>query len=206
LKNRTGRRTGINDRLPHYHLVKMIEVLFLKTEYLLIHKEQSSAEITFGNRLTAELRKLDNERYTLSHQNQGWILNKKVDGQVRPFSVVASKSTGDDLMEAEEVLKIKDHIFTQNGFFYMLGGMPEGRIPKHHLMGSKYICRLTNFPFSHHDQIDAETRNRLKKYRGVPVGEFYGLGSNGFHMKLDEELNETGLPLAASTYLIYSSI
>ena len=73
-------------------------------------------------------------------------------------------------------------------------------------MGSKHICRLTNFPFSHPDQIDAEAKNRLKKHRGVSVGEIFGLGSRGFHVKLEDEVNEIGLPLAACAYLIYSSI
>lgn len=114
--------------------------------------------------------------------------------------------TNDSNDVLEEVLKINDHIFLGDGNFYMLGGIPEGGNPKHHLVGSKYICRLTNFPFSHPDQVDAETKNRLKKHRGIPVGEFSGLGANGFHITLENELGKIGLPLAASTYLIYSSI
>jgi hypothetical protein len=152
------------------------------------------------------LRKLDIERYSLSDQNEKWLLSRKVEGEVRPFSIAAFRTSSDDLKDAEEVLKIKDHLFVYGGHFYMLGGIPEGGIPKNNLLGSKYICKLPNFPFSHPDQVDADAKNRLKKHRGVPVGEFFGLGSRGFHVKLDDELNRIGLPLAASTYLIYSSI
>jgi hypothetical protein len=176
----------------------------LKNEYVLWHEEQASAKITFESQRAAELRRLDNQSYSLSGQNQKFLLSRKVDGQVHPFSVVAF--TPSENNPQIEILKIKDHIFFHDGKFYMLGGIPEGGIPKNHLLGSKYICRLTNFPFSHPDQVDAETKSRLKKHRGVPVGEFYGLGSKGFHVKLDNELNKIGLPLAASTYLIYSSI
>lgn len=173
----------------------------LKTEYVLTHTEPELAKITFGTK-SAELRNVDKGLYEL---NRHWLLSRKVDGEVRPFSIVVYKS-GDSNEAQREILKIKDHIFLYEGRFYMLGGIPEGGIPKNHLMGSKYICRLTNFPFAHPDQVDAETKNRLKKHRGVPVGEFYGLGSNGFHVRLDGELSKIGLQLAASAYLIYSSI
>jgi hypothetical protein len=183
-----------------------LEASVLKGEYVLLHQEKASAQVTFGNRQTAELRKLDIERYSLSNQSQTWLLNRKVDGEVRPFSIAAFRASSDGSKKGEEVMKIKDHLFVYGGHFYMLGGIPEGGIPKNNLSGSKYICRLSNFPFSHPDQVDAETKNRLKKHRGVPAGEFYGLGSRGFHVKLDDELDGIGLPLAASAFLIYSSI
>ena len=154
------------------------ELSVLKSEYELSQREQASGKIAFGNGQIAELRNLGNELYNLSYRNQKWLLSKKVDGEVRPFSIVVFRTESDDL-GGEEVLKIKDHIFFHRGNFYILGGIPQGGIPKDHLSGSKYVCRLTNFPFSHPDQVDAGTKNRLKRHRGVPVGEFFGLGSKG---------------------------
>ena len=176
----------------------------MSTEYILIHDEPSSIRILFEKQEIAKLRNLEKGLFKLSDQNQEWLLNRRVDGEIRPFSIVVLRTDTADFEEI--VLKIKDHIFLHNGYFYMLGGIPEGRSPRHHLMGSKHICRLTNFPFSHPDQIDAEAKNRLKKHRGVSVGEIFGLGSRGFHVKLEDEVNEIGLPLAACAYLIYSSI
>ncbi len=105
----------------------------------------------------------------------------------------------------EYVLKIKDNLFQHGGSFYWLGGIPEGRPIKAHLIGSKIICRLVNFPFSQVDDVDEETKHQLKRYRGIYVGEFFGLGSSGFHLKLGNELNDIGLPLVASSYLLYST-
>jgi hypothetical protein len=156
--------------------------------------------------MTAELKKINKERYDLSEQDREWFLSRRVDGEVSPFSIAAFGTTRKDHKDAREVLKIEDHLFMHNGNFYLLGGIPEGGQPSNHLVGSKYICRLTNFPFSHPDEVDAQTKHRLKKHRGVPVGEFYGLGSKGFHIILEDEVGDIGLPLAASTYLIYSSI
>lgn len=175
-------------------------MIILKSDFVLIHDEPTSARITFGNK-HAELKNLGGGLYKVTGIDQEWILNRRINGEIRPFSIVVSKGN-----DSKEVLKIDDHIFLHNGSFYIIGGIPEGGIPRHHLVGSKFICRLTNFPFSHPDQVDAETKNRLKRHRGVPVGEFFGLGSNGFHIKLESELDGIGLPLAASTYLIYSSI
>ena len=176
----------------------------MSTEYVLLHDEKSSARILLDNKETAKLKKVDGARYELSNGTHNWILSKRVDGEIRPFSIAVFEADGED--SNLEVLKIKDHLFLYHGNFYMVGGIPESRPPREHLSGSKFICKLTNFPFTHHDHIDPETRNRLKKHRGEVVGEIFGLGSRGFHVKLENELNEIKLPLTASTYLIYSSI
>jgi hypothetical protein len=145
----------------------------------------------------------------LGNENQSWIINNKVDGEVRPFSVIVvtgiNKNLASKVTEEEYVLKIKDHLFQHNGSFYSLGGIPEGRPAKAHLIGSKIICRLVNFPFLHIDLVDQETKHQRKRYRGVYAGEFFGLGSSGFHVKLENELNDIGLTLAASSYLICST-
>lgn len=129
-------------------------------------------------------------------------MSKRVDGEIRPFSIIVYEA---DQKDGSEVLKIKDHLFVYKDNFYMLGGIPESRPPKEHLGGSKFICKLTNFPYSKHEHIDQETINRLKKHRGEVFGEIFGLGSRGFHVKLEKEFKEIELPLTASAYLIYSS-
>jgi len=143
-------------------------------------------------------------------ENQSWRLCNKVDGEVRPFSIIVYVSGTAEYLapntpEEEYVLKIKDHLFQHKGSFYSLGGIPEGRPAKDHLIGSKTICRLVNFEFSHIDHVDQETKHHLKRFRGIYAGEFFGLGSSGFHVKLENDLNDIGLPLAASTYLTYST-
>ncbi len=145
----------------------------------------------------------------LGNENQSWMLCNRVNGEVRPFSMAVVSGIDKDLAlnasEEEYVLKIKDSLFQHSGSFYWFGGIPEGRPVKAHLIGSKIICRLVNFPFSNVDDVDEETKHQLKRYRGIYVGDFFGLGSSGFHLKLNNELKDIGLPLAASSYLLYST-
>ncbi len=178
----------------------------MSSEFTLFHETESSARILLGNEEKAKLEKLERASYKLSSGNQNWLLNKKVDGEIRPFSIVCYENGGKVNSKRTEVLKIKDHLFLYRDYFYMLGGIPVSRPPSQYLAGSKFICRLTNFPYSNHDHIDLETKNRLKRHRGEVVGEIFGLGSKGFHVKLEKELSGIELPLTASAYLIYSSI
>jgi hypothetical protein len=145
----------------------------------------------------------------LGNENQSWALFNHIDGAIRPFSIIVffvnDKYSSENRSSKEYVLKIKDNLFHHNGKFYSFGGIPEGRLPKDHLMGSKIICRLVNFPFSTLEDVDLETKHHLRRYRGIYVGEFFGIGSTGFHVKLEEELADIGLPLTASTYLLYST-
>lgn len=170
-----------------------------------MHDEVPSARITMQGKEVAELSVVGEGLFSLTEASKSWLLTRRVDGEIRPFSMAVYKSKG-EAVDSKEVLKIKDHIFFHDGRFYVIGGIPEGRYPKHHMMGSKYICRLQNFPFSHPDQVDAVTKHRLKRHRGVPVGEFSGLGSTGFHIRLEDELKSIQLQLSASIYLMYSSM
>ena len=55
----------------------------------------------------------------------------------------------------------------------------------------------------HHQNL----RQKLKRFRGVPVGEASGLGATpeGHHVKVNDELDDIGLFLAAISYLMYAS-
>jgi hypothetical protein len=43
------------------------------------------------------------------------------------------------------------------------------------------------------------------EFLGVPVGETSGLGTHGHHVKVEKELEDIGLIIAASSYLLYST-
>ena len=145
----------------------------------------------------------------VSNDNRGWILTNKVDGEFRPFSMIVRPKTSSLAHSVKEeeacILKIRGHLFQHNRKFYMFGSIPEGKPSKEFITGKRFICRLINFPFSDIDEIDVETRSRLRILRGLPVGEMYGIGSAGFHVQIESELHDIGLPLAASSYLIYST-
>lgn len=144
----------------------------------------------------------------VSSDNRGWTLTNKVDGEFRPFSMIVRPKASSSIHSEEEqacILKIRDHLFLHNRNFYMFGSIPEGKPYKEFIMGRRFICRLINFPFSDIDEVDVETRSRLRRLRGLPVGEMYGIGSAGFHVRIESELDDIGLPLAASSYLIYST-
>jgi hypothetical protein len=61
----------------------------------------------------------------------------------------------------------------------MLASTPEGRPLGEFLLGKRYICKLNNFPFTDLTEIDHETRSKLRRFRGVQVGELEGLGKGG---------------------------
>ena len=178
----------------------------MSSEFLLFHDTESSARILLGSQEKAKLERLESSSYKLSSGTHNWLLSKRVDGEIRPFSIVVLENGTKERTRRTEALKIKDHLFLYGDHFYMLGGIPVSRPPGQHLIGSKFICRLTNFPYSNHDHIDLETKNRLRRHRGEVVGEISGLGSKGFHVKLEKEFSGIELPLTASAYLLYSSI
>jgi hypothetical protein len=157
----------------------------------------------------AEIRTSENLTYHLIAKNGNeWILNARVHGEIRPFSMTATISKAEDardLTPGSSVLTIRDHLFLHNGKFYTLAGAPEGRPPREFLLGKRYICRLDNFPFSDLGEIDHETRSKLRRFRGPAVGELEGLGKEGHRVHLSDELEEISLPLAASCYLLYST-
>jgi hypothetical protein len=181
----------------------------LSTEYIIKHKDASLASINVSQNEVAQLEKKEKEIFELWSDSGGdrWTLSKKVDGRIAPFSIIAipeSQSSHRTHEKEDTTLKIKNHLFRYNENFYMIG-MPEGKTAVHFIKGAKYICRLVNFPFSDLDSIDPEMISRLRRLRGIPAGEIFGLGSTGFHAIIEAELERIGLPLAASCYLIYST-
>lgn len=131
-----------------------------------------------------------------------YVLTSKVHGQFRPFSMVVRKS-GQDY--AGDILTIREHLFKHKGNFYMLTNHPAGKHWQESLSGSKYISRLDNFPHSELEHVDANTWHRLRKFRGVAVGELSGLGTDGHHVRVEDELEDIGLFLAAASYLLYTA-
>jgi hypothetical protein len=137
-----------------------------------------------------------------------FLLTPRIDGKVTPFSIAAYEQEKNlDQKNGREkiVFKIKNNVFWHNGRIYLLNSIPEGRLSRDHLSGSRFISRLVNFPFKNHEEIDLETWERLRRYRGIQVGEISGLGITGHKVKLESELEDIGIPLAAASYLIYST-
>lgn len=153
-----------------------------------------------------------------------WVLTNKVDGEHRRFSFSVREvekkgaKAGERRQKEEEeegnpLLIIQDNIFMHNGKFYMLANHPEGK-SWHNYVNSpvRYISRLDNFPYSSISEMDENKhyqnlRHKLKRFRGVPVGEASGLGATpeGHHVKVNDELDDIGLFLAATSYLMYAS-
>ena len=158
------------------------------------------ADILEENEKVASLQKEGNLNFVvrLSKDGKTLRLTPKVDGAIRPFSFEVSE-------EGAPILKIKNNLFFHNGQIYVLKNVSEGRPMSQHILGSRYISRLVNFPFTKMEDIDPEIRERLNRFRGIEVGELSGFGANGHKVKLSEELEDIGIPLAAASYLMYSS-
>jgi hypothetical protein len=155
----------------------------------------------------AEIKKgEDRKSFKLIRKNDGlmWTLTKKVHGEFRPFSIAVLNQNRDNDIN-KEVLTIREHLFKYGGKFYMLTNHPEGKHWNEYLSGIRYISRLDNFPYSDLIDIDHNIKHELLRFRGVPVGEVSGLGIDGHHVKVEKELEDIGLQLAASSYLIYST-
>jgi hypothetical protein len=150
-----------------------------------------------------------------------WVISNNVNGRTRAFSLSFRKSNKDDdnnnnttrldPTERIDTLTIQDNIFKHNGKFYMLANHPEGKKWQDHVNSAKrYISRLDNFPYSDLAEVELQhqsLRQKLKRFRGVPVGEATGLGvsEQGHRVIVNDELGDIALPLAAASYLIYSS-
>lgn len=150
-------------------------------------------------------------RLTRKDDNREWLLSNKIGSEHRRFSF--------SLTDAKEApsdgpqLTILDNIFRHNGKFYMFANHPSGKSWRDYVANKvRYISRLDNFPYSglaemakaRHDQ---DLRHKLKRFRGIPVGEAYGLGATqeGHHVRVNDELDDIGLFLAATSYLMYAS-
>lgn len=171
---------------------------------------QRRATICRGDEEVAEIKLLKDLTYVLAAKDGGeWALSTRVNGEIKPFSMAVRQlkvRNAHDSASGATTLTIRDHLFLHNGRFYVLGGTPEGRPPKEFLLGKSYICRLDGLPFSELNDVDHETKSRLtSRFRGAPVGEVEGLGKEGHHVRLSGELEDIGLPLAASCYLLYST-
>jgi hypothetical protein len=166
------------------------------------------ATIYINRKAIAEMRTRKDFSHVLTAKDGSeWALTARVNGEVRPFSMTVNRLKAHDAHTAsgEAVLTVRYHVFLHNGKFYMFGAAPEGRPLREFLVGKKYICRLDNFPFSSLNEIDLETMEKLKRFRGTPVGEYEGLGKEGYHVRISDELEDVGIPVVASCYLLYST-
>jgi hypothetical protein len=156
--------------------------------------------------------------------NREWVLTNKIHGQHRRFSFSVREAqkkevnageprVKDEGQKRDPLLLIQDNIFVHNGKFYMLANHPEGK-SWHNYVNSpvRYISRLDNFPYSNVSELDENKhhqnlRHKLKRFRGVVVGEASGLGATpeGHRVKVNDELDDIGLFLAATSYLMYAS-
>lgn len=93
----------------------------------------------------------------------------------------------------------------------MLASHPEDKSWNEYVNSSiKYICRLDDFPYSELSEVDYHhytLRDKIKRFRGKVVGEASGLGTEerGHRVRLDSELEDVGLFIAAISYLLYAS-
>jgi hypothetical protein len=182
--------------------------------------KQWEAKIFSGKVEIAEIKKGEGLSFRLVSNKDGleWVLTNVVHGKHRPFSFSVRKSgkktqglysDGNDL--GEEVFVIREQLFKYHGKFYMLANHPEGKSWKDYVNSSvKYICRLDNFPYSDLSEVDHQhytLRDKIKRFRGIPVGEASGLGieQRGHRVRLDPELDDVGLFIAAISYLLYAS-
>jgi hypothetical protein len=139
---------------------------------------------------------------------RGWVLDPHDSGEMEPFSLKVRNVPREDRAREKgaAMLTIRRGLFVHKGKFYLFSGIAAGRDPKEFMLGSRFVCRLENFPFAGIQEVDLETLGKLRRYyRGPVVGEVSGLGSQGHIVRLSEELSDIALVLAASSYILYSS-
>lgn len=162
------------------------------------------ADVSLGAEKIAAIRKAGDYKFSVQMTNggEGFLLDPRINGKIKPFSITAYEGQS---TEGKIVLKIRNSLFSHHGQMYIMKNVPEGRLPKDHALGKKYICRLVNFPFTNPDDVDVHTSERLGRHRGVDVGEMSGLGLVGHKVKLESELEDIGVPLSSASYLLYAS-
>lgn len=139
-------------------------------------------------------------------------------GEPRPFSFSVCKLEGrggDDDGTASpggEIFAVRDQLFKHNGKFYMLAGHPSNKNWDERVYKAvRYINRLDGFDgnseLSQIDYDQRDVRDKTKRLRGTAVGEASGLGieERGHHVRVDDELADVGLFIAAISYLIYAA-
>ena len=149
----------------------------------------------------AGMRSSDGGTFFLVKSYGSWKMNPRVHGEIRPFSMCVTSSEGG----GDPVLTILNHLFFYRKKAYYLTGIPEDVRPADHLLGKRHVNRLDTFPFSSLDDVDPETWGRLRMHRGLSVGTIEATESGEYRVTLSEELEEVGVPLAASSYLLYTS-
>jgi len=179
----------------------------LDLEYIINGPKPGQAKIISEGEEVAEIKKGEDQRNfkLIAKDGAEWTLTKNLHGEFRPFSISVLEQNKEKEEADREVLTIREHLFKHGGKFYMLTNHPEGKHWNDYLSGPRYISRLDNFPYSDLAELDHHIRHRLRRYRGVQVGEASGLGIHGHHVKVDRELEDIGLLLAASSYLLYST-
>jgi hypothetical protein len=113
----------------------------------------------------------------------------------------------------DEVFVVREQLFKHNGKFYMLASHPKDKHWNEHVHGAiRYISRLDDFNYddaqlSQVDYQHRDLRDKIKRLRGTAVGEASGLGieEQGHRVRLDDELADVGLFIAAISYLMYAS-
>lgn len=166
----------------------------------------------------AEIKKGEGPEFRMLSRknNHEWVLSSNIEGEHRRFSFSvreAEKKQGEGTEEGPALLVIRDNIFKHNGKFYMLANHPEGESWQNYVNNHvRYISRLDNFPHSDLSDIDENKhyqrlRQKVKRFRGVPVGEASGLGAapEGHTVKVNDELDDIGLFIAATSYLMYAT-
>jgi hypothetical protein len=180
----------------------------LDSEYVIKGAKPWEAKIYSDDEEIAEIKKGDGPTFKLiSKDGREWTLSNKVHEEMRPFSITVRQDQNKGKTDStKDVLTIREHLFKYKDKVYMFTNHPEGR-PWHQYLSSpvRYISRLDNFPYSDLVEIDHHLKHRLKRFRGVPVGEASGLGTHGHHVKVEKELEDIGLIIAASSYLLYST-
>lgn len=135
-------------------------------------------------------RQQDGSAILIAKDGERWNLSQRVDGELRPFSMLVETAKVEGGTVTKVVLKIRNHLFSHDGKMYMLSNVPEGRKQHHSMNGPRFISRLDNFPYEDPSEVDSETQNRLRRFRGVPVGEISGLGHTGHRVRIEPELEE----------------
>ncbi len=160
----------------------------------------SDATIWKAGEKVASLRRERDLLFRLeSTARESWVLDPRVHGEVRPFSMNVTPSG----TNAEPILTIRNHVFFHNSKAFMLTSIPEDVHPAEHVFGKRHINRLENFPFSRLEDVDLQTWGRLRRQRGTSVGTIDGEGVDEFRVSFSRELEDIGLQLSAASYLLY---
>jgi len=180
--------------------------------------KQLEAKVFLGNEEIAEIKQEDlSFKLTRLKDKMEWLVTNLVHGEHRPFSFsvrkLGTKSTSQytENNDLNEIFVIRDQLFKYAGKFYMLASHPEDKSWNEYANSSiKYICRLDDFSYSELSDVDYHhytLQDKIKRLRGKAVGEASGLGieERGHHVRLDNELEDIGLFIAAISYLLYAS-